>query len=248
MKGFVNSKFKETFEDFPSCYTIIGGTANVIVLESMGIKARATKDYDMLIHEEGRTLEFYKTFHEFLLSGHYIMSTIHENENLYRFKTEDVEFPPINELLCKRPYFRDNWDGEITSISFSDEHSLSAIMLDREYFEFAIVNTEVIAGVSVLNKEGLLILKARAWYNLFLDRKEGKPRTSTEINKHLKDVSKLVLLFEENYKIKLESKIKEDMKKFLKLLKENLKEIPESRDYPFTREEVFGALNNLLMN
>ncbi|CAM3695179.1 hypothetical protein ERUR111494_07130 [Erysipelothrix urinaevulpis] len=243
----IYESFSKKFKYFSDCFCIIGGTASAIVLSREGLDIRITKDYDIVIYEEARNKEFYDTFIEFLHEGKYVMDERRENENLYRFKTKDKLYPPMIELLCKKPDFANQWMGPIRSLSFSNEDSLSAIMLDDEYYQFIINNTEIVQGIPILNKSGLLILKAKAWYNLSLAKENNDGVTSTEVSKHIKDIARLVQLFNDEDSIELNRSIKNDMLVFLELLKSNLNAIPESRDYFYTREEVFAMLNNLII-
>ena len=245
-KEVINLKFREAFEGFHECYTIIGGTACEIILSRDGVRARTTKDYDILIHEQGQTDSFYKALLGFLHLGNYEMSTNSEKENYYRFTTKEPDFPEMLEFLCRRPNFAESWTGAIAPISFTDEDSLSAIMLDEHYYLYAYENSEVIKGVPILNRDGLLVLKARAWYNLFLSKMNGDSVISKDVKKHISDISRIVQLYEEVVKIQMTPSIEVDMALFLNLLKENINEIPQSKDYALTREEVLGILETLL--
>lgn len=248
MKNGIYKEFKNVFSDYSEFFTIIGGTACTVLLIRENLNARATKDYDIVIHEKGRSESFFKVLTEFLNNGKYKMHVTKDTHNLYRFSTKENDYPPIIELLYKREDFIETWTGPIRRISFTEGFSLSAIMLDQEYHQFVVDNTEIVNEMPVLNKEGLLVLKARAWYNLFLEKSTNDAITSHEISKHLKDISRILLLFEKIETIKMNQSIMSDMQLFLILLKDNITEIPQSRDYVLTRKEVFEMLSTLLID
>lgn len=241
----INDNFIHTFRKYSSCYTIIGGTATAIILDRSGLKPRITKDYDIVMHEEARNEEFYNVLIAFLEQGNYTMHKTGDKENLYRFITDDKNYPTMIELLCRRPYLDEKWKYPVSSFSFSKDHSLSAILLDERYYEFVVNNTEIIDEIPILNQDGLIVLKARAWFNLFMERMNNKHISRYEVSKHIADISRLVVLYDEISKIEMDDSIKDDMRQFLKLLKENMNQIPESRDYLLTRDEVFELLRDL---
>lgn len=115
---------------------------------------------------------FFNALNEFLQNGKYKMHKQGRENNLYRFVTDEIECPSMLELFYKREDFAKDWQGAIRSISFSEKFSLSAIMLDQKYHQFAVDNTEIINKVPVHSKEGLLVLKSRTCYNLFLERRQ----------------------------------------------------------------------------
>lgn len=66
-------------------------------------------------------------------------------------------------------------------IHIGDEvSSLSAILLDEEYYKFLVENRVSAGGVAVLSVEGLIPFKAKAWLDLSAKRADGKavPRQS----------------------------------------------------------------------
>lgn len=244
--ALVHDSFLNAFKGYEDAYTIIGGTASYIILTRGNLTARATKDYDMVIHDDGRNEDFYETLLDYLYQGKYILEELENKDNLYRFTTNEKEYPQMIELLSRRPDFINDWDGPITSLSFRTEHSLSAIMIDKVYSDFVLECTEIIEGIPILSKDGLIVLKARAWYNLYQDKMEGANISTYDLRKHLGDISRLLELYEDDTRIEMNTQIRSDMKDFLMLLEENLDQIVASRDYAFTQEEVFEFLTKLL--
>ena len=64
--------FRETFREYTDYYTVIGGTACMILMEEASRDFRATKDIDMILIMEDGGKEFCKTFWEYILRGKYM--------------------------------------------------------------------------------------------------------------------------------------------------------------------------------
>ena len=62
-------KFRDCFEGYEDCYTIIGGTACDILMSETEFDFRATKDIDMIILLEDRYQEFAQIFWNFIAEG-----------------------------------------------------------------------------------------------------------------------------------------------------------------------------------
>lgn len=246
ISNIIEDSFVESFKDYSECYTLIGGTASAIILRRGGEIARATVDYDLLLHEKSIHTDFYRRFVAYLIEGEYLITGEDASKCLYRFETRKDGYPRQIELLADRADFITDLSVFKRSISFDENHSLSAIMLDEGYHEFAVQNTEVIDDISILNGHGLIILKSRAWYNLFLSKKSNPDIKSTEVRKHISDVCRLIQVLEAHSRIEMDEKLRQDMLDFLELLEENLDQIPESKDYFYTREAVLDILKILL--
>lgn len=63
--------FKEAFEGYEDCYTIIGGTACGILMNKAELVFRTTKDIDMILLIENRFEEFGKSLWKFIKKGNY---------------------------------------------------------------------------------------------------------------------------------------------------------------------------------
>lgn len=238
-----NEKFREAFSSFKDYYVIIGGTATSFVLDDRGFNARTTKDYDMVVI---RTEEdFYHTITRFLEEGSYIPEVI-EGNSLYRFTTQDNDYPKMLELFSQKP-FELNYKGRVTPLPFSDNLSLSALLLDEAYHELLVKGKTLINGYSILEDKFLIVFKAKAWLDLKIRKDQGDDSiNSSDVKKHLNDIARLTGSLMNVSKIDLPVTIKEDMNRFLKLLKENIELIPQNKDIILTKLEIFEILNDLL--
>lgn len=80
-------------------------------------------------------------------------------------------------------------------IHIDDEvSSLSAILLDDEYYRLLVENRTSAGGVAVLSVEGLIPFKAKAWLDLSARRADGQAVDEKSVKKHRNDVCRLATL------------------------------------------------------
>lgn len=79
-----------------------------------------------------------------------------------------------------------------------DVSSLSAILLDEDYYEFLRQGKIQISGVTVLSAPYLIPFKAKAWLDLSRRKSEGGQVDSRDIRKHKNDVFRLTELLDRN--------------------------------------------------
>ena len=104
-----------------------------------------------------------------------------------------------------------------TPISLDDGvRSLSAIVLDEEYYKYAKDHRDFSAGVPCLSLDALVVFKSSAYLNLLSDKQQDPASVRTEdLNKHRNDVFRLVSVMPEDSKLKLPDLIKERLAKFI---------------------------------
>ena len=209
--------FKRWFEGYSTRYVIIGGTACNLIFAEYGAPERATHDIDIVIVAEAFDRDFYNRFVEFAKAGGYQHKNKAEKYELYRFeKPLDSSFPPKIELLSRRPENLAGMEvelGRFQTIDASD--SLSAILLDDDYYALIENGITEIGGFPVLSLEYLPVFKIHAWANLSDDKAAGKIISSDEINKHRRDVLRLCALFEPGTHIELVDSIKREIERFV---------------------------------
>ena len=77
-------------------------------------------------------------------------------------------------------------------IHISDEiSSLSAILLNDEYYQFLIGGVEEIDCIQVLNYTHIIPFKAKAWLDLKSRKENGEQVDTKNITKHKNDVFRL---------------------------------------------------------
>lgn len=150
-------------------------------------------------------------------TGGYEHRTKDGRYQLYRFeRPTDGSFPPKIELLSKRPEVLEGIESTLGRIPTVDGgYSLSAILLDDEYYELLEDGVELIDGLPVLGIRYLPVFKMHAWANLSRDKAAGLPVHSDEINKHRSDVCKLCSMFSPSDTVELPDSVREEVARFV---------------------------------
>lgn len=214
--------FRKYFADYEKQYVLIGGAACDIVFESNEANFRATRDLDMVLIIEALTPEFGEKFWEFIVAGKYRNKvTSSGNPQFYRFdKPEEDSFPKMIELFCRSDFELKQAEG-ITPIHIDDEiSSLSAILLDNDYYKALLDGKVVRDGLSVLRPEYIILFKAKAYLDLKARKDSGEAVDSSDIKKHKKDILRIAaeLILEPVFD--LPETVKEDIKFFIESLEQ----------------------------
>jgi hypothetical protein len=211
--------FKEHFKDFTGSFVIIGGTACSLLLEGAGLVYRATKDIDIILYVETLEPRFGKTFWDFVKKAGYEHSQKSTGKKIfYRFfEPASRDYPEMLELFSSKPEgFELDGGSRLTPIPFNDEaSSLSAILLDTDYYPFIQKGRKTLEGLPVLGPEYLIPLKAKAFLDLSARSQKDGRGDRKDIKKHRNDVFRLFPLLTGESKIQLPPSIAEDMWNFL---------------------------------
>lgn len=215
-------KFKEYFNDYADKYIVIGGTACSILMGDAGLEFRRTKDIDMIICVEEITPDFGGKLWSFIKDGEYEIRTNKDGKACYyRFcNPKTAGFPLMIELFAKKQdIFSEKIDGSVGPIVVGEEiSSLSAILLDDEYYAFLKGGTISVNGITVLKASHLIAFKAKAYLDLKNRKEKGESIDSSDIKKHKNDVYRLIQLLNEDERISASETITEDMRIFLQLM------------------------------
>jgi hypothetical protein len=219
-------KFKEHFRDFPGSYVIIGGTACDIVIGAAGLTPRVTKDIDIILIIEALKPEFVSHFWSFIKDGGYEKREKSAKERkYYRFlKPANPGYPYQVELFSRKPDILD-LEGEphLTPIPVDDDlSSLSAILLNEEYYRFTIDHSILEDNLHRANTEALICLKAKAFLDMQARKEKGEKVDERHIRKHKADVFRLVLFLAPENVFDLPGSLKADMHTFVESVKDNL--------------------------
>ena len=216
-------KFREYFGEFSGQYAFIGGTACDIILGRRGVDFRATKDLDLVLLIEALDEQFVQRMIAFAEAGGYQHVNKGTGENqFYRFeKPLNADFPYMIELFSKRPDYMKSLDARLAPIHISEDAvSLSAILLDDEYYQLLKAGRVVIDEISVLDLEYIMLFKMKAWLDLSERKVEGEQIDSKNIKKHKNDVLRLAANIEPGKTVFVSEKIKADVGKFIRLMTE----------------------------
>jgi hypothetical protein len=154
--------FKKYFEQYPDNYVIIGGTACDIIIDEAGFVPRATKDIDIILVVEALSSEFVKQFWQFIKDGVYgDQEKSNDERQYYRFKKpNNLDFPYQIELFSRTPdVIVLEGEAHLTPIPVDDDlSSLSAILLNDDYYNYMIEHSQVEDGLHHADIEALICL------------------------------------------------------------------------------------------
>ncbi|GAF05729.1 nucleotidyl transferase AbiEii/AbiGii toxin family protein [Saccharicrinis fermentans] len=218
--------FKTYFKDHADKYIIIGGTALDIQMEDAGFTPRATKDIDIILVVEALNTDFVKAFWEFIKEGNYQQKEKGgEKRQYYRFvKPEKDNFPYQIELFAKNPDILDLDEGtHLTPIPVEVElSSLSAILMDEDYYNLTLEQSEVQDDVHIANPKALIALKAKAFLDWSKRKAEGHSECDKHIKKHKADIFRLTMLLPSDETIETPANVKADLQKAANMIADQL--------------------------
>lgn len=215
-------QFRTYFMDFKDRYVLIGGAACYLALDEAGLEFRATKDIDIVLCLEALDAEFAKAIWDFINRGRYKNTQKSTGKKLfYRFyDPEDKTFPYMLEFFSRIPDALKLFDdSQLTPVPVGeDQSSLSAILLDNDYYNFIHDSKIYIGDIPVIPPEVIVPLKAKAWLDLIKRHETGEKVDSYDIKKHKNDIFRLFQIIDPVARLTLPGIIKDDMKRFLKEL------------------------------
>jgi hypothetical protein len=244
-------KFREHFAGFEDNYVIIGGTACDIALRDTDMRPRATDDIDMILIIEKMTPEFGKRFWEFIVGGEYKtrqrkIDDKSPKAELFRFLNPKESFPVQIELLSKYPDILGDPTGfHLTPIPIGEEiSSLSAILLDEDYYNQAIDGSIIEDGIRIANPLSLLCLKIKAFLNLTEEKKTNSAVRNSDIKKHRDDVFKLLAMRIDPFTpVELSAEMKKSISGFVNMMELFLPNQSLQDSLQRTNEEIRGYLD-----
>ena len=214
--------FKEHFREYSDHYILIGGGACDVQFSQKNIDFRRTKDLDLVLIVEGLTSEFVNKFWEFIKAGEYAIAEVDFRKCFYRFVKPVVDgYPHMLELFARRPdVIIVAPDFHITDIPTGEEaSSLSAILMDDDYYSFTIAKSELIDGIRVASDIALIVLKAKAFLNNRQRKEEGIQVQSVDIQKHKNDVIRLTAILTPDTSITIPEVIRNDLREYIQVLR-----------------------------
>ena len=209
--------FRDWFAGFEDCYTLIGGAACDLWMGDHGFEFRATGDLDIVLVFDGKRPDFVTRLWAFVKAGGYEGFRAGETpSNFYRFhKPKVAGFPKKLEFCAKRPLDAPADLNVMRIPAGEDVSSLSAILLDGDYFELVRRNGLTNQGIPTVSGACLIPLKAKAWLNLTARKAGGTHVDQKDIDKHRNDVFRLLLSVAPADKIQLTPAIVSDLREFI---------------------------------
>lgn len=229
VRGIEN--LKEYFAGYEDSYVIIGGTACDIHETQFSQVPRATKDIDIVLIVEALSDEFVQRFWQLILDGGYgernlgVKNDEEMKHEYYRFKNpSDKLFPYQLELFSRRLGMIHIPDSaHLTPIPTGEElSSLSAILMDDQYYDFTLQHSANVDGVHIAKLEALICLKAKAYLEMVERKEKDGTGDAKDIRKHKNDVYRLATMLAVPDPIALPTNLQEHLSAFLKATENDL--------------------------
>lgn len=234
--------FREYMAEFPNSYVIIGGTAMQHALDAAPKNPRNTRDIDIVLVIDVLDDAFMAAFWQMIIDGEY--ATHHnvegnQKKKYWKFKDpQAADFPGEIEIFSGKLElpFPLMPGAKFTPVPANgDVPSLSAILMDQDYYDFLNANHSIRDDVKLANNQALICLKAKAWLDLRERKKTDPSIDKKKVVKHKNDVFRLVALLTPDTTIAVPDSIKADLTLFASEV-EN--ELPERVHY-----KEMGMLN-----
>lgn len=184
--------------------------------------------------------------------GNYVKAAGYEHCNkssgmpqFYRFSHPvSKQYPVMIELFTRKMDAIELPDDAVLTPLPIDEDisSLSAILLDDEYYEFLKQGKRVVDGVTVLEAAYIIPFKAKAWLDLSDRKAIGEQVDSKNIKKHKKDVFRLTELLDSDVTIPTPAGVLGDMKEFYIRMKNENIDVAQLGIVGKTKEQVLSEL------
>lgn len=238
-------RFREHFADRNDQYILIGGTACQIFLEENGLDFRATTDFDVVFCVEVIDLEFIDHFFSFIDDGGYQWFEKKEARDNHFFRFFDPSedgYPEIIEVFSKKIDAIEGAHKAKLIVGGEVLDSLSALLLEPNYYDFIHARRLEIDGVSLVDAPALILLKAKAWVSNTERLAKGEAVRPVDIEKHRADIYRLALTLLASDRVTLDGELAADMGNFLTKARPISKVEREKWGWPDVEDDYVEAI------
>jgi len=240
--------FKNHFREFHEHYVLIGGAACDIIFNESDMSFRATKDFDMVLIVEALTPEFGRQFWNFINAGGYTNRAKSDGKpQFYRFdKPTNPDFPFMIELFARSELVLVDDEATCRPLHIDEEiSSLSAILLNHNYYQLLLTGKSTIDDVTVLSPMQIILFKAKAWLDLTDRKTMGQNISESDIRKHKNDIARLTVLLTGNESCVVPASILKDINKFLSAFENNPPDVKALGIVGVTADDITGLLRRI---
>lgn len=178
----------------------------------------------MVIIIEALTTEFASAIWTFIDNGGYQARQRSSGQpEFYRFvNPTDTSYPKMIELFSRpQNHVKLQPNTHLMPLHIDDEvSSLSAILLNDDYYHFLLDGRTEKDGISILDAEHIIPLKMKAWLDLKSKKEQGIHVNSRDLRKHRLDVFRLYPLVREEQEIYAPGSVIEDIHDFILQMRE----------------------------
>lgn len=178
-----------------------------------------------------------------------LMDELGENQ-FYRFtEPKDSSFPKMIELFSKLPNkFGLSFNGGLTPIHIDDSIvSLSAILLNDDYYNLLLKGKSTVDGFSLIEIETVILFKIKAWLDMKERKEVGDDIDTKNIKKHKNDVFRLLANVSPESRIEVSEEIQNDVMKFIEQLKEDKPDLKNLGIRSASFDEMLEILSDIFL-
>ncbi len=214
--------FRDHFKQHSENFILVGGVASHLLLDEAGApRVRPTKDLDIVLIMRP-SAQFLNAIKQYIKDGGYeIQKGDNDQATFYRFQNpKKEEFPLMIELFATAEAKFKLFDGQhiIPITTPAEVESLSAILLDDEYYALIKKNAVEKDGINLLNPFALIPFKAKAYLEI-----KARKEDSKNWKKHRSDIINLAVTFlDEEKEEKLKGKVRDHFIEFMSQLKQEI--------------------------
>ena len=166
----------------------------------------------------------------------------------YRFSHPITnQYPAMIELFTRKlDAIQLPEDTIITPLPIDEDiSSLSAILLDDDYYEFLKQGKVIVNGVTVLDVAYLIPFKAKAWLDLTDRKTSGEHVDSKNIKKHKNDVFRLTELIDPTLTIKAPHRVYVDVQEFVQRMQNESVDVKQLGLVGRTKDQILKEIKDL---
>ena len=166
-----------------------------------------------------------KVFWEYIKEGGYRCGWRNSKDvHFYRFTDPKPGYPVQIELFSRLPDYHLSVESGIIPLYIDDDvSSLSAILLNDDFYDFMTRGRRIVDGISILDASYLIPFKMYAWIDLSDRKTRGEHVNEKDLKKHKYDVFRLLEIITADEEIEVFGMVKESIGIFLdRIQKEEL--------------------------
>ena len=129
-----------------------------------------------------------------------------------------------------------------------DLSSLSAILLEDDYYNYTISQSRVEDGIHYASPDSLICLKAKTFLDLTKRKNNGESIDSRNIKKHKSDIFRLATLYSSEESIVVPDSLKQDLNNFVESVKNDLPNKSMFKDLGLPNVDVDELFEQFISN
>ena len=141
-----------------------------------------------------------------------------------------------------------SFNGGLTPIHIDDSIvSLSAILLNDDYYNLLLKGKSTVDGFSLIEIETVILFKIKAWLDMKERKEVGDDIDTKNIKKHKNDVFRLLANVSPESRIEVSEEIQNDVMKFIEQLKEDKPDLKNLGIRSASFDEMLEILSDIFL-